>query len=98
MLIFGTMYILDTSDRLWRIDDDHQSCNEVTVTDGERFNSVNRSTNHQKNNFEVICDLLLCGFWQRSKFFFLFKFFQADTIVESPQLTSSETNKHATII
>lgn len=90
------MYILDTGDRLWSIDD-VQSCNEVTVTDGERFNSVNSSTNHQKNNFEVICDLLLCGFWPRSKFF-LFKFFQADTRVESPPLTSSETNKHATII
>lgn len=44
------MYILDVNDRLWRVDDD-QPCNGVT--DGERLNSINITTNHQNKEFEV---------------------------------------------
>lgn len=47
MLIFGTMYILDEDDRLWRVDDD-QPCNEVA--DVERLNI---SSNYRSKKFEV---------------------------------------------
>lgn len=70
MLIFGTMYILDTNDRV-----DDVQCNEVNVTDGDRLNSVNISINHQNNKFEVICGLfsIFCYiFGSVVSFFFVF--------------------------
>ncbi|KAJ6645639.1 hypothetical protein Bhyg_00846 [Pseudolycoriella hygida] len=54
MLLFGTMFILDANDRLWRVDDVQpvQPCNVVTVTDGERTKSQ-ISSNYQNKKFET---------------------------------------------
>lgn len=55
MLIFGTMYILDEGDRLWKVDDD-QHCNEVA--DVERLNI---SSNYRNKKFKVkFCVISYC--------------------------------------
>lgn len=51
MLVFGTMYILDENDRLWRVND-APPCNEL-ATDGQRLNSVHISSNYRNEMFEV---------------------------------------------